>query len=90
MGSVSQANAEHPILTDIIIVKKYFPGENLLHLINQNTLTDSEKVDISIKAIQYLIGLHDKGILHCDINPKILFTIKKANFWPLLITMFLY
>jgi serine/threonine protein kinase len=52
------------------MVQHKFPGETLEKILAERSLTLKERYILSVKLIEALKRLHDKGILHRDIKPS--------------------
>jgi len=53
-----------------VIVRKFIPGKSLNKLIPKNGLELEDFLVLSIEVCKELARVHDKGLLHNDINPK--------------------
>lgn len=78
---VSMKMGKSEVLTSNILyrVMELIPGPDLSAVIMANTLTDTQKLIIAIKAVIALKELHTKGILHRDIKGSNMKVVIKDN-----------
>ncbi len=67
-------NAQSPLL-----VYPYLSGETLLRKLDENKLSESELLDITIKIVSEFKKLHDKGIVYNDIRPANIFILDNGE-----------
>ena len=49
---------------------EYFEGKNLRKVINEDNLSDKQKIHISIQLLEALNAAHKNGVVHRDIKPE--------------------
>ena len=49
---------------------EYFEGKNLRKVINEDKLSDEQKIHISVQLLEALSAAHKNGVIHRDIKPE--------------------
>jgi serine/threonine protein kinase len=61
------------------IAMEFLEGETLKHLIQENSLSIDQVIEVALDVADALEAAHEKGIIHRDIKPANVFVTKRGN-----------